>query len=457
MGKTFLIKSFFASKDCVFFYVSGIQNAKARVQLEEFKKAVEAAFYSQFKATQLETPKNWMAAFEMLTEAIQHFSQDRKAVLFFDELPWMAIRKTQLLQALDYYWNRHWSSMPQVKLMICGSAASWIIRNVLNARGGLHNRVTLRLPIEPFNLRETRAYLESRGVLYDPAQIVELYLCVGGIPHYLKLMEPGLSAVQNINALCFQKAGTLMDEFDNLFASLFKHAEVHEKIIRLIATKREGMARLEIEKTIGFKGGDLSLKLQELEQAGFILPYIPWGHSRGTYFKIIDEYSLFYLSFIQPASKEQFLRDSRSQYWEALSQTPTWQAWSGYAFEALCFKHIPQIRRALHIPEGATASSWKYIAKKRGLLHGAQIDLVFDRPDGMVNLCEIKYCKDKFKLDASYAHTLTQKASVYQKVTGTTKQILISFIVSNGLQEPAALKGFAHSVAMLSDFFKPAE
>lgn len=455
IGKTFLIKSFFTAKDCIFFYVSGILNASAKTQLKEFKKAIEATFYAQFKSTKLQDPTTWMDALDMLDEAIKQFGSGKKVVLFLDEFPWMAMRKTHLLQALDYYWNRHWSGMPQVKLIICGSAASWIIKNILNNTGGLHNRVTLRLLLEPLSLLETQTYLSSRDIHYQPAQVVELYMCIGGIPYYLNFIEKGLSASQNINQLCFQKNGALLNEFDNLFASLFSEHEIHELIIRLIATKREGVAREFIEEKVGLKGGRLSLRLKELEESGFIAAYLPWGKKRGRYYKIIDEYTLFYLSWIESLRREYNVNTWNTRYWEEESQSPAWRAWSGYAYEAVCLKHIPWIRRALKIPENALAFTWRYVSKNRkiDLEEGVQIDLVFDRKDGIVNLCEIKYSQQDFKLDKTLIAELERKATIYKKITETPKQIFVSLITSHNIR-PSSYQPLIHSTAYLEDFFK---
>lgn len=456
VGKTFLVKNFFLQQDCIFFQVSGILKASSHIQLKEFKKAIELTFYKDFKSTKLQTPLSWMDALEMLHEAIERLSNGKKVVLFLDEFPWMALKKTHLLQALDYYWNRYWSAMPQVKLIICGSAASWIIKNILNNKGGLHNRITLKLLLKPFTLIETQAYLKSRGINYQPAQIVQLYMCIGGIPYYLKFAEKGLSAMQNVSQMCFQKMGTLLDEFNNLFSSLFSHHEMHETIVRLIASKREGIAREVIEEKMHLKGGRLSLRLKELEEAGFIASYLPWKKQRGKYYKLIDEYTLFYLSWIEPMAKENKIDTWNKSYWQEASQSPAWRAWSGYAYEAICFKHIPWIRKALHIPESAHAYTWRYLPKKSEqylqLWQGVQIDLVFDRNDGIINICEIKYSQNQFKLDKIIFEELQRKAKVYQHVTQTTKQIFLSLVTSNGVQS-SVYKDSIQFIATLEDLF----
>jgi AAA+ ATPase superfamily predicted ATPase len=452
VGKTFLIRNFFKNKECIFFQVSGILNAGVKTQLLEFKKAIEETFYSKLKGTSLETPKNWMHAFEMLNDAIKTFASSQKVVLFFDEFPWMAIRKKQLIQATDYYWNRHWSGMDNLRLIICGSAASWIIDNVLNNKGGLHNRVTLKLCIEPFNLKETQTYLKSRKINYDPPQILQLYMCIGGIPHYLKSVEAGLSAMQNVNRLCFQKNGLLLNEFNNLFSSLFKSSQMHETIIKFLASKPTGASRDQIEEKLSHKGGRLSGWLKELEHAGFICAFKPWGRERGSFYKVTDEYVLFYLNWIAPEKNDSIQKEINHSYWEQLSQTPSFKSWAGYAFEAICFKHLKEIRKALNIPEGATASTWQYRPKKDGET-GAQIDLLFNRLDGVISLCEIKYSQEIFKMDKEIAQNIRNKIQVYQKITKTNQQIFISMITTFGVNDSMYKEELISSEATLKDLF----
>lgn len=453
VGKTFLIRQFFEQQDCLFFQLAGIHNASVKDQLAEFTKELEKFYAVIGIKLALKHPKSWLDAFEKLTEAVKQTS--KKVVLFFDEFPWMATKKSKLLQALDYYWNRYWVDSPNIKLIICGSAASWIIENILNNKAGLHNRVTLRLPIEPFNLSQTQVYLISRGIQLDHAQILQLYMCIGGIPYYLKYIRKGLSATQNINELCFNKGGALKEEFNNLFSSLFRHAEQHEFIVKLLAAKRNGVSRKEIRKKIASKGGALTRILRELEYAGFIEKFIPLNdHQRGLHYKLIDEYSLFYLNWISPDSKEHVIKELDATFWEAAAQSAAWKAWSGLSFEAICFKHLSEIRKALNIPSSAAAGTWQTIAKKGNKTPGAQIDLLFNRQDGIINICEIKYAVDKFKIDKEYAEKLKNKLLVYKKTTKTTKQLSLSMITTNGLQPSVYLEGLVWSEATMNDLFK---
>lgn len=454
VGKTFLIRAFFSDKkDCWFFQVSGIKNATSKQQLKEFKKEIIHTFYPSFKKTQFETPKSWLAAFEMLHEAINLLSANKKVVLFFDEFPWMAKRKGRLLNALDYYWNRYWSMQKNIKLIICGSAASWIIKNILNDTGGLHNRVTKRMPMDPLTLQETEGYLKSRGILYDHYQILQLYMCLGGIPYYLDMLKKGLSATQNINQLCFQRKGALIDEFHNLFAALFENGAAHENIIKIIAAKREGVGRDEIADALSVKGGTLTLWLKELEQTGFIESLVPSGRKYGTYYKIIDEYTLFYLTWIEPLIQSGLQVENTNRYWEEMSQSSSWHAWAGLAFESVCYKHIANIRKALHIPDSAVGSTWRASAQKKNNLPGAQIDLLFDRNDNMISLCEIKYANDIFKIDKDMAEILKRKQEVYRTITKTTKQIVISMITTFGLKPSDYAQDLIFSNCTMDDLF----
>jgi len=238
-----------------------------------------------------------------------------------------------------------------------------------------------------------------------------------------------------------------------LFASLFKMHEVHEALIIFIASKREGVSRSDIEEKFGVKGGRLSIRLKELEEAKFIVSFKPWNKQRGIYYKVIDEYSLFYLTWIAPRAASKIASHIDDHYWEILSSQAAWKAWSGYSFELVCFKHIRQIQTKLHIPKGAEVSSWRYVPDKKGDEIGAQIDLIFDRPDNIVNLCEIKYCQSPFVIDKKYALHLMNRENIYRKVTNTNKQIFQSIIASGGLKTSIYNEELIDSVVVLEDLF----
>ncbi len=431
VGKTFLIQSFFSAKKCVFFHFAGTQDGNVSDQIYQFTRVIESTFYDSNLS--LQEPQSWTKAFELLTNLINTTNHDKKFVIFFDELPWLAGQKSGFMQALDYYWNRFWSNMPNVKLIVCGSAASWLIDNVLNNKGGLHNRVTGRIALSPFTLLETKEYLKSKGYSYTNQQILELYMVLGGIPYYLNLLSRNLSIPQNIDNLMFNRDGALVDEFSILYSSLFKNAEAYEEIIRVIASKKRGVRRTEILKTakLSSEGGSFKKRLRDLEISRFIESFTPYGFKKkDSYFIVIDEFSLFYLTWVEPKLSTIRKISKAGNYWTELSQTQSWKSWCGYAFESVCFKHVDQIKKALKINASADIGSWQYIPKAGNEEDGAQIDLLFDRNDNVITICELKYYSEPYKLGKSEAQALLKKIEVFKKRIGTSKQTKIALITA---------------------------
>lgn len=377
-------------------------------------------------------------------------------ILFFDELPWLATPRSKLLDAIEYFWNQYWSNDSRIKLIICGSSASWIIKKIINNNGGLHNRVTRRIRLFPLSLKESKEFLVSRGIKLPDKQITELYMVTGGIPYYLDNVKKGLTATQIIEFLAFKRDSLLSKEFDNLFASLFDDATPYIEILRLIAKHRYGLAQEHImdEGKIG-RGGRIVDRLQDLIEAGFIKRFTPYGHKeRGFYYRIIDEYTLFYLRWIEPTKNSLRHHDLDSGYWENISKTSSWNSWSGYAFEAVCYKHISQIRKKLKINAGAIPYAWKYAPKARAAEDGAQIDLLFDRNDDAITICEIKYSDTNFVIDKTYANSLIKKTEVFTKNTKTTKHIFIAMICSGGLKHNMYSEELVQGVVTLEDLFE---
>jgi len=432
IGKTFLIEQFFRHKKCIFFHITGVQDGLLKEQLAEFAKAIGKAFYN---GAGIKTAPSWMEAFEELNSAINNLSAAKKIVIFIDELPWMATRRSRILQALDYYWNHYWSKNKKLKLVVCGSSASWIIKNIIYNKGGLHNRYTRCLLIKPFLLHETKEFLISRNIKMIDKQILQLYMAIGGIPHYLDKVKKGFSAAQNIEQLCFKENGILFSEFEKLFKSLFEDAKIYIELIKMIAALRGGVTRSYIEEKskLTKKGGTLTDRLNDLEQAGFIKSFLPLKHQRqGMYYRIIDEYVYFYLKWIEP-QKHTLSHQSGNDYWLHHSNTSQYFAWVGYSFESVCYKHISQIQKSLKIPAGSQVGTWRFNPKNNIKERGAQIDLLFERSDDAITICEIK-CTDKpFRIDKQYYNNLMNKIEVYRKISKTSKQILIAFISANGI------------------------
>ncbi len=457
IGKTYLIKNFFKNKKLIFFNTTGEKDAPMKKQINHFTKQISSIFYN---SVQLVPGSNWDDAFDMLTKAIKTVGKKEKIVLFFDEFPWMATQNSKLLQSLDYYWNQFWSNDNRIKLIICGSAASWIIDNIVNNKGGLHNRITKHICLEPLNLSETKEFLKVRGITLSNKQITDLYMSMGGIPYYLNQIEKGISSTQAIESLSFKRKGFLLLEFNNLFSSLFKNAPVYEEIIKTIANHRYGIGQRELLSKVGKhligKGG--MEKLKSLKDAGFIIDFKPHLHKeKGIYYKVIDHYSLFYLYWILPVHDTLLVRSLIKGYWDKMKKNPSWYSWSGLAFEAICYEHLPQISKALGLSQTAIPTTWRYVPRKDSEEEGAQIDLLFDRDDDSITICEIKYSEQPFTITKEYAEKLAKKLDVFKNVTRTKKQLFLAFITSSGLKSNKYSDELISGVVTLDDLFKQSD
>lgn len=425
VGKTYLIRSVFGHLIDLEF--TGVQDAPIKEQLKAFSFLIQQ--YAS-PSTNLEQPKTWLDAFLLLIKVLEVKKKSgKKQIIFFDELPWLATHRSGFLRAFGFFWN-NWASKNNLLIIICGSAASWMIQKVVKDKGGLHNRITKRIDLKPFNLTETETYFESRNIKLNRYHTVLIYMIMGGIPHYLKEVKKGRGAIQNIEAICFEEGGLLTDEFVNLYPALFKHADNHIEVIRALATKWKGLTRSEIIKITKLSnGGGLTKILTELNHSGFISTYYPFGkQKKDMLYRLTDEYSLFYINFIEKGKR------NIAGAWQALSQTQKFKSWSGYAFESICLKHISQIKDALKIGGVYTEPS-SFIFKGNETYEGIQIDLLLDRNDQIINLCEIKFYAESFILTKSYAEQLRNKSRVFKAVSKTKKLIFLTMITTFGIKE----------------------
>jgi AAA+ ATPase superfamily predicted ATPase len=454
VGKTYLIRNYFKSKSCIFFNSTGVYKESLKTQLKEFTKVISQVFY---QGTEIKEKGSWLETFELLTEVInKQVPKDKKVVLFFDEFPWMASPKSNLLQALDYYWNRYWSEDSRIKLIVCGSVASWIIRNIVNNKTGLHNRITRTIRLDPMDLKDSRLMLKNMGVFLNENHVLQIYMMTGGIPYYLSQVTSGLSSSQVIEKLAFTKNSMMLEEFNKLYSSLFENAELYIDIVRAIASSRSGLQQDDIFKKIGeSRGGHIARKLEELEDAGFIISFKPFKHKkRGVFYKVIDEYTLFYFQWIEPIKETVIKKALRKGYWDKIMQSPSWHSWAGYSFESICFKHLGQIANALSLSPTAVPSAWQYRPTKGTNEDGAQIDLLFDRDDDAITICEIKFTNAPFGIDKGYAKALQKKIEIFKKKTKTEKQIFLAMISVNGIKDTVYSEDMVDGVVTLGDLFK---
>lgn len=424
IGKTFLVRSVFA-EETNYLEVTGKKGGNQTVQLSSFAQAYSERFLD---SANIEL-SSWGAAFDLIYKKAKSVSTP--FVLFLDELPWLAAKRSNLLAELDHIWNTKLSLLNNIKIILCGSAASWILKRIVHAKGSLHNRLSQIISLEPFCLSEVEHFLSSRNITLSRDQIISVYFATGGVPFYLEGIRPGKSSAQIVQDLCFSKNGILFKEFESLFSSLFDEDRGHEKIARVLARHRYGLRRSDLAEKSGFsEGGSLSRVLTELSASGFIRRYVPFaGSKNNAFYRLVDEYALFYCTWIQNA-KEQEL-DTSNDYWLRLASTPKFATWSGYAFELLCFKHVSAIKRALGISGiHVNSSVWRYVGDEN--TPGAQIDLILDRADRYVNLCEIKYNTGGLQIDGKLRNQLLRRQAIFKEVTATKKALGTVLISSGG-------------------------
>jgi AAA+ ATPase superfamily predicted ATPase len=439
VGKTFLIRQAFDQKFT--FQVTALANAKTSEQLINFNIALQKVF----PGAETSFANNWITAFLQLTEHIESVKENKK-IVFFDELPWFDTHGSGFIQALEHFWNSWASARNDIVLIVCGSAASWMINKLINDSGGLHNRITKRIKLVPFTLNECELYLQSKNSVLDRYQIIQLYMVLGGIPFYWDDVNPNRSAMQNISDICFSENGLLRTEYVNLFRSLFKNFVKHERIISALGQKAMGLTREEILETTGLPDAGSSTRiLQELEESGFIRKYPPYGKKRrNSLYQLVDPYSLFYMQFIKSVSPLE------QKNWLTFIDSPKYRAWSGYAFEQAALYHLPQIKNALGISGVHTSvSSWRSRSKSSG----AQIDLVIDRRDQVINLCEMKFSINPFTIEKKYAIELRNKIGVFRQETNARKSVFLTLITTFGLKTNEHSTGLVQNDLTMNDLF----
>ena len=429
VGKTFLVKEFFAQD--ILFYYSGIlgKNISNAYQLRRFDSTI-----TEHDATIKSVSGNWSEAFDKLKQLIKTKCKKRQ-VIFIDELPWLDSPKSDFLPALDYFWNTFASSRTDVMLVVCGSSASWMVKNLFENKGGLHNRITGRINLAPFTLAESESFFSENDIVMNRYQIAESLMVFGGIPYYLNMFQKGLSPTQNIDRLLFAENAPLKNEFYEMYRSLFRASERHIDIVTALAKSKSGMTRDEIIKATKIPGGgNLTKTLRELEQCGFIDKYSDFTKPKNNaYYRLIDPFTLFWLKYVlDNQTKDEY-------FWTNLIDDGGRRAWSGHAFEMLCLRHLNQIKQKLGISGISTQTfSWRSKETKPG----AQIDLLISRKDGVINLCEMKFSLHPITLNANDDQNLLHKRMAFLAETGTRSAIHTTMVTTYGLTQ----KGFMASV-----------
>jgi len=444
VGKTYLIDSFFDGR-YDFTYVGG-HHLTQRQQLNKFSKALKKAMGEKT----MRPLTDWFDAFDVLEEYLESLPKERKKVVFIDEMPWIDSQKSTFVSAFETFWNGWAARRRDIVFIASGSATSWMADKLIDNPGGLHARITCHLYLRPFTLAETEEYLQSKGCKWDRYQIAQCYMTFGGIPFYLSLIDPQRSLVENIDLLCFNRGGALRAEFDELYTALFTNADNYIAVAKLLASHRGGMTYSDIEKSTGIEGGRLTKVLGNLEKCDFVMKFKYYGKKeKDRIYKLCDFFTLFYYKFMEPNA------DSYDeQWWSHHFQTPSATAWHGLTFELLCLMHIPQIKKALGIEGVATdVSAWYDTGNRQDSgERGAQIDLVIERSDRIIHLCEMKFSSTRYRIKPEYEEKLRYRTALFRDKTKTTKATVNTFITTYGIENPEA-SSIVNSEVKLDDLF----
>ena len=444
IGKTYLIREKF--RDQFAFYHTGVREGNQDEQLQAFRISLRQ--YGLRKCPRL---RNWLDAFACLHELIAQGDNSGRKVVFLDELPWMDTPRSGMLTALEYFWNNLASVRREkdVFLVVCGSATSWMVRNLIHNEGGLHNRLTDQIWLRPFTLRECEAYAASLGLEMSRSEICEAYMIFGGVPYYWSLLRADRSLAQNVDELCFSPHGKLRGEFGYLYASLFRNPEPYLKVVEALSGCKSGIMREELIAKTGLRnGGNFKAILDDLVNCDFVRRYTARKKkNREAFFQLIDNFTLFYYEFLKDDST------ASGDFWTKQRETPKLFGWRGRAFERVCLLHERQLKAALGISGIRTdVYSWRTRSEESGH-RGAQVDLVIERTDGNINLCEMKHADGEYVLTGEEAERLLWRKSAFAAESGVRKTLRLTLVTPAGLVRNKH-SGIIQNVVTLGDLFR---
>ena len=448
VGKTFLVDE--ALKGKITFRHAGLSPVDEQNRKNNLKAQLTHFFFSlQMQGMKGgKCPLSWMEVFYMLEQLLEKKSKDNKRqVVFIDELPWLDTPRSGFMTAFEGFWNTWGCHRDNLMLVVCGSASSWMLDNLINNHGGLYGRTTYEIKLHPFTLTECEEYFRGKGIRLSHYDIVQSYMIVGGIPYYLGYMKKGLSLAQNIDQLFFADGAKLHDEYDRLFASVFSNPEQMKRIVQLLAGRRLGFTRKDILSKTGLDDcGSSTRMLKALEMSDFIRPYVPFGKSlREVYYKLIDPFCLFYLKFVHTR------KEMDPEFWMHNVTSASINSWRGFAFEEICFNHVDKIKKALNIlGVSSRQSGWAVIGDDD--TEGGQIDLLIERKDNVVNMCEMKFYSELITISKAYHAKLVHRQNLLMKNLSRKTVVLPVLVTTEGLAYNE-YSGIFQNVVIIDDLF----
>ena len=429
IGKTFLVDESLKGK--ISFRHAGLSPVDEQGKHNFLKDQLKHFYYSLqlHGMKKSKCPSSWQEAFFLLETHLQNTDNGGRQVVFLDELPWLDTPRSGFLTAFEGFWNSWGCHRDNLMVVVCGSANSWILDNLINNHGGLYGRVTYEIKLLPFTLKEMEMFFRERGIAISRYDIVQCNMILGGIPYYLNYFKRGKSLAQNIDALFFDDKATLKEEYDRLFSSIFTSPEELKKIVGVLASNRSGLTRDEISKKTGIEpNGYFTKMLKALIASDFVSRYVPFGEKKTCeHYKLIDPFCIFYLHFV--ASQNSLNAD----FWTLNQSSQSIVSWRGFAFEEVCLRHIGQIKAALGISGVVSRqSSWK--TNGSGDVPGSQIDLLIERKDNVVNMCEMKFYNDEYVVSRAYERVLTSRFNALKECLPKRCAIHNTLITTYGLK-----------------------
>lgn len=446
VGKTYLIDETFTGRFT--FRHAGIAPTKDK-PTGQLKNQLEH-FYSSLLMHGMQEcakPKSWLEAFFLLEKHLQKIDDGSRQLIFIDELPWLDTPRSGFIQAFEGFWNTWACHRKNLMVIVCGSANSWILDNLINAHGGLYNRVTREIKLSPFTLNECEEYYKENNVKLSRYDIVQSYMIFGGIPFYMSSMNGELSLAQNIDNIFFARNAQFRNEYDRLFTSIFDNPERIKAIVNLLGKRNAGFTRKEIVSYLKLSDGvTITKSLNALIASDFVVKYVPFGFSkREVHYKLVDPFCLFYQQFMTDKTS------SNERFWQQNITSQALSTWRGYAFENVCFNHIEQLKKALGISGVITeASAW---SKRGDDEKGTQIDLLIIRNDNVINMCEIKFYSGEAEVNKDYYITLLNREALLQKHVSPKVAIRNTLITTFGLKKNE-YSGVFSNVILLDELFE---
>ena len=452
VGKTFLVDSVFSGK--VTFRHSGLsplddrytnetkRKSRIRDQLKHFSQSLALQGFLKSE----KHPQSWLEAFYLLETALQEIDDGSRQLVFLDEIQWLDTPKSGFMTGLEAFWNGWACHRPNLMVIICGSSTSWILDKLIHNHGGLYGRVTCQIRLRPFSLHECEKFFEAKGISFSRYDMAQAYMAVGGIPYYLNYFNRELSLQQNIQALFFSPEAPLKEEFDQLFSSVFSNPDTMKAIVLALSQKNRGLTRKELLQETGITdSGEFSRHLNALLSGRFIMKYCSYGTGkREEMFKLIDPFCIFTIRFVRG-------NENRRLQWVSLEDSGSVNAWRGLAFENVCFHHTDQIKAALGISGVSTSEA---LWSRRGTedTPGAQIDMIIDRKDRIVNLCEMKFTWDFYTMRNEEHLALLRRKNALMELIPRRSTVHCTLITTYGLVHNEYSGDFVH-VVTLDDLF----